>query len=108
MLSYWHPWQAVSMMERSLAGCCSSQLTCEDPADFMPGRMQVLLFRGRGCGERCKRHQPCPPSQQLDGLTVRDFRRLRQSLVRLGVMQTQLAVHRPPNGCLSPLWMLHQ
>src|SRR5260370_11942853 len=74
----------------------------------MPGRKQVLLFRGRGCGDRCKRHQPCPPAQQLDGLTIRDVRRLRQSLVRLGVVQAQLAIHRPPNGCLSPFWMLHQ
>ena len=75
---------------------------------FMPGRKQVFLFQGRGCGDRCKRHQPCPPSQQLDGLTIRDFRRLRQSLVRMGIVQTQLASHRPPNGCLSPFWMLNQ
>ena len=75
---------------------------------FMPGRKQVFLFQGRGCGDRCKRHQPCPPAQQLDGLTIRDFRRLRQSLVRMGIVQTQLASHRPPNGCLSPFWMLNQ
>src|SRR5260370_8268998 len=74
----------------------------------MRGRKQPLLFRGRGGGERYKRHQPYPPAQQLDGLTIRDVRRLRQSLVRLGVVQAHLAIHRPPNGCLSPFWMLHQ
>src|SRR5260221_14034138 len=26
----------------------------------------------------------------------------------MGVVQTQLAIPRPPNGGLSPLWMLHQ
>ena len=74
----------------------------------MPGRKHVLLFRGWGRGERYKRHQPYPPAQQLDGLTIRDVRRLRQSLVRLRVVQTDLAIPRPPNGGLSPLWMLHQ
>src|SRR5260370_7561052 len=74
----------------------------------MPGREQAVLFRGRVGGERYKRHQPCPPAQQLDGLTIRNVRRLRQSLVRLRVVQTYLAIPRPPNGGLSPFWMLDQ
>jgi hypothetical protein len=26
----------------------------------------------------------------------------------MGIVQTQLAIHRSPNGCLSPFWMLNQ
>src|SRR5260370_24955345 len=39
---------------------------------------------------------------------MRDLRRLRQSLVCPGVVQTQLAIHRSAYRCFAPLGMLDQ
>lgn len=84
------------------------ELGLRRPMHCMPGRKPVLLFQIGGPGHQCERCQMRSPSKQLDGLAIRDVRRLRQTPVRLRVVRAHLTIPRSSNDRLAPFRVLHQ